>query len=202
LVQRARFYDLLSVLATAVVVVLATAYAEIVYVYDLTTLVVCVILPLVLGSLFMYARKSRVMLYAFLSIIWAALDDRPIFFDSVLTWPEVTRFHPFIPRLLMNVIIHGLTLVFLYLAVREASKGSRSSFWRAPRVLVPAFAFLVFAYLQNLPLAAIQDVVQAGANPASWYPFDLVSKVLAVACLFVTLKEASRLKAHGPGKRD
>ena len=177
-------------LAAAALVVIAAVYAEVVDVYDLTTLMVSVVLPVVLGSFFVSLTRNRIMLYAYLGLIWAVLDDRPIFFDSVLTWPEVTRFNPFLPRLFMNVVIHALTVVFLYLSLREAAKGSRYGFWRSPRVLIPALFCLVLAYAQNVPLPVVQDVVQAGANPATWYPFDIVTKLLSLFFLYVALKEA------------
>jgi len=199
-VSRATTYGVLSILGAATVVIAAVAYAEIVYTYDLTTLIVSVITPLALGSFLINLRRSRVMLYAYLAFIWAVLDDRPIFFDSFLTWPEVTRFHPFLPRLFMNIVIHGLTLVFLYLSVREASKLSKTSFWRSPLVLVLAAIFLVLAYAQNIPLSIVQDVVQAGSNPASWYPFDLITKLLALLFLYVTLSEAARPKRNSQSR--
>jgi hypothetical protein len=189
--------DLLAVLATSAVVVSATAYAEIVYVYDLTTLVLCVIVPIVLGSLFMYATKSRIMFYAFLGFIWAALDDRPIFFDSVLTWPEVTRFHPLLPRLLMNIVIHGLTVVFYYLALREATRDNKVGLFRSPEPLILAAISCVAAYAQNIPIAFIQNIVQAGTNPSSWYPFDFVTKLIGVLFLYLALGEAVKLKWRG-----
>ena len=197
-----KIYDILAVSAAAAVVVTAVTYAEIVYTYDLTTFIVSVVSPVVVGSFFI-ALRNRKMLYAYLAFIWAVLDDRPIFFDSILTWPEVTRFHPFLPRLFMNIVIHGLTLVFLYLSVREASKGSNVSFWRSPRVLIPAVIFLVLAYAQNIPLSIVQDMVQAGSNPATWYPFDIATKLSSLLFLYVTLWEALRLrKGNTPPKLD
>lgn len=193
-VARAKIYDVLAILATAAVVVLAVVYAEIVYTYDSLTLLLCVIAPVLLGSFFISLTRNRTILFAYLAFIWAVLDDRPIYFDSVLTWPEVTRFHPLLPRLFMNIVIHGLTVIFLYLAVREASKGSRPSFWHSPRVLIAGVIFLVFAYAQNIPLSIVQNVVQAGSNPASWFPFDLATKLSAVLFLYITLAEASHLK--------
>jgi len=189
---RTKVYDILSVLAATTLVVVAVAYAEIVYTYDLTTLVVCVILPVILGSIFISFTKSRIVLFAYLAIIWAVLDDRPIYFDSVLTWPEVTRFNPLLPRLFMNVIIHALTVIFLYLSLREATRGKESGFWHSPRVLLPAVIFLVLTYAQNIPLSIVQDAVQAGTNPASWYPFDVSTKLLALLFLYIALREGRK----------
>jgi len=191
-VPRVKIHDILLVLAAATLVIVAVAYAEIVYTYDMTTLLVSVISPVILGTVFIAFTKNRVLLYAYLAFIWAVLDDRPIYFDSVLTWPEVTRFNPLLPRLFMNVIIHALTVIFLYLSLRGANKGSKSGLWHSPRVLLPAVIFLVLAYAQNIPLSIVQNAVQEGTNPGSWYPFDVSTKLLALLFLYVALKEGRR----------
>jgi len=59
-----KIYDILAVSAAAAVVVTAVTYAEIVYTYDLTTFIVSVVSPVVVGSFFI-ALRNRTMLYAY-----------------------------------------------------------------------------------------------------------------------------------------
>jgi hypothetical protein len=196
LIGRAALYDFLAVLAASLVVVACVVYAEVRYLYDARTFLVCILLPLVFGIAVLSLRKDRTLLFAFLALFWAVIDDRPIFFDSILTWPEVTRFHPFLPRLFMNIVIHALTILFLYLTMRESMKGSGVRLSKAPRVIILASVAFVLAYAQNIPLAVIQDVVQAGSNPASWYPFDVEAKLSAIFFLCLAVWQAKRLKAR------
>jgi hypothetical protein len=197
LTARSALYDFLAVLAVSLVVVASVIYAEVRYIYDARTFLLCILLPLVFGVAVLSLRKDRTLLFAFLAMFWAVIDDRPIFFDSILTWPEVTRFHPFLPRLFMNVVIHALTIIFLYLTIREAMKGSGVRMRKVPlRVIILATVSFAFAYAQNIPLAVIQNVVQAGANPASWFPFDLEAKLSAIFFLCLAVWQAKKLKSH------
>lgn len=167
------------IIATSIVIA-GLDYAYQVYTFDLTTLEYSVILPLCLGSLVLALTRERILLYAFLAYIWAVLDDMPVFFDSVLTWPEVTRFHPFLPRLFMNIVIHALTLLFMWLAIREALKGKMVDRTRLYEIVFLALIAFILAYAQNIPLGVVQNLVQN-----SWYPFDLAEKLLSIA--FFTL---------------
>lgn len=186
MITRANILDLLAALGASFVVLAGLAYAYIVYEYNVTTLVVSVLLPLVIGSGIL-ARRSRILLFSFLALFWAIIDDSPVFFDSVLTWPQVTRFHPFLPRLYMNIVIHALTLLFLYLALREGMKGKSVS--RAKEIAVALLGLVVFglAYAQNIPLAAIQNAVES-----SWYAFDVAEKVLSIGVLAIAVHIAKR----------
>ena len=195
MIGRAALYDILAVVAASSVVLVGLLYAEVVYVFDATTLLVSVVLPLILGSAIFLVRRKRTLLFAFLALFWAVVDDRPVFFDSVLTWPEVTRFHPFLPRLFMNIVIHGLTVLFLYLMIRESMKGTGVRLWKAPRVIILTSVAFVLAYAQNIPLPVIQNVVEAGSNPASWYPFDVAAKLSSIFFLYLALQQAMKLKA-------
>jgi hypothetical protein len=201
LIGRAALYDILAVAAVSTIVLVGMLYAEVVYVFDLTTLLVSVVIPLVAGTAIFVARKNRILLFAFLSLFWALVDDRPVFFDSVLTWPEVTRFHPFLPRLFMNIVIHGLTVLFLYLMIRESMKGSAVRLRNASGVIFLAAVAFILAYAQNIPLAAVQNVVEAGSNPASWYPFDIATKSASVFFICLTIWQATRLNATGDHAR-
>src|SRR5271154_4629334 len=193
--SRTALYDFLAVLAACLVVIACMFYAYVTDVYDATTLLVSIVLPLVLGSAILWVRKDRVLLFAFLAYFWAVIDDRPVFFDSILTWPEVTRFHPSLPRLFMNIVIHGLTVLFLYLTIRESTKGTGVKLWKAPWVIVLTLVAFGLAFAQNIPLAVIQNVVDAGSNPASWYPFDVATKLSSIFFLCLAVWQAKKLKA-------
>lgn len=186
--QRRRLYDLLALAAASLVMLGALFYAGVVDVYDSTTLFVCIILPLVAGSVVFLVAGNRVLLFAFLAYFWTIVDDRPIFFDSVLTWPNVTRFHPFIPRLFMNIVIHALTAFFLYLVVKELLRGTGVRIQNAPSVLALASLAFVLSYAQNIPLSYIQNVVQV-----AWYPFDIVEKLLSFLVLYAAVRQAHHL---------
>lgn len=181
---RAALYDFLAILAASLFVVAGMLYAAVTGTYDATTFLVSVFLPLVLGSAVLSVRKERIAVFAFLAYFWAMVDDGPVFFDSVLTWPEVTRFHPFLPRLFMNIVIHALTALFLYLAIRESTRSTGTSLRKAPKVIILTSAAFVIAYAQNIPLTAIQNLVDT-----SWYAFDIIEKSVSIFlfCLAVWL---------------
>lgn len=186
---RPLLYNALAVLAVSAVVIVCLLYAQLSGMYDATTFAVCVLLPLVFGSVVFSARKERILLFAFLAYFWAVVDDGPVFFDSVLTWPEVTRFHPFLPRLFMNVVIHALTALFLYLTIRESMKGARVGLRESIPVIILASMAFVLAYAQNIPLAFIQNLVAA-----SWYPFDVTEKLVSILFLSLAVREAVKLR--------
>jgi hypothetical protein len=191
LIGRAALYDLLAILAACLVVVAGMLYAAVTGTYDATTFLVSVLLPLVLGSAVLSVRKERVALFAFLAYFWAMVDDGPVFFDSVLTWPEVTRFHPFLPRLFMNIVIHALTALFLYLAIRESIKGAGASLRNASTVVILTSAAFVVAYAQNIPLTPIQNLVDT-----SWYAFDITEKSISIFLFCVAIWQAMKLKGN------
>jgi len=184
MVRRNVIYQALALLAAVLVLLAGVFYSRAMDTYDLTTLLVSVVAPLVLGAVVLYAGGERITLFAFLAYFWAVVDDRPVFFDSVLTWPEVTRFHPFLPRLFMNIVIHALTLFFLYLAIREAAGRSDKRLRAMPSVVVLTLIAFILAYAQNIPLAWIQSLVQT-----SWYPFDVTEKLASVLVLGIAFRQ-------------
>ena len=190
MIRRAALLDLVAILAASLVVVACLLYAQVTGTYDATTFMVSVVLPLVLGSAILSVRKDRILLFAFVAYFWAVVDDAPVFLDSVLTWPEVTRFHPFLPRLFMNIVIHALTVLFLYLAIRESMKGTSVRFRDAFRVILFTSVAFVLAYAQNIPLVAIQNVVET-----SWYPFDFTEKLVSIFFLYLAVRKATKLKS-------
>jgi len=192
MIRRTALYEFSAVLAASAFVLAGVLYAEVTQVYDTTTLFVSVLLPVAAGSALLWARKERIALFAFLSLFWAVIDDAPVFFDSVLTWPEVTRFNPFLPRLYMNIVIHALTILFLYLMIHESLRGTGVRLRNAPGVVALASAAFIFAYAQNIPLAAIQNAVES-----SWFPFDVAEKSASILCLCLAVWKATRLREVG-----
>lgn len=181
---------MLAIMAASLIVIIGLLYAQITGTYDATTLIGSVVLPLVSGSVILLVRRKRILLLAFLAYFWTVIDDAPVFFDSVLTWPEVTRFHPFIPRLFMNVVIHTLTAVFLYLTIRESIKGASVRLRDAIGVIVLTLMAFVSAYAQNIPLNFVQNVVRT-----SWYSFDFTEKLVSIIFLYFAVHEALKLRA-------
>jgi hypothetical protein len=190
LIGRTALYDFLAILVASLAVVAGLLYAAVTGTYDATTFLVSILLPLVFGSALLSSRKERIALFAFLAYFWAVVDDGPVFFDSVLTWPEVTRFHPFLPRLLMNIIIHALTALFLYLAMRESVKGTDTSLRKAPKIIVLIAAAFVTAYAQNIPLTVVQNLVDT-----SWYTFDIAEKSVSIFLFCAAVWMARKPKA-------
>lgn len=187
---RTALFDMLAIMAASLIVIIGLLYAQITGTYDATTLIGSVVLPLVSGSVILLVRRKRILLLAFLAYFWTVIDDAPVFFDSVLTWPEVTRFHPFIPRLFMNVVIHTLTAVFLYLTIRESIKGASVRLRDAIGVIVLTLMAFVSAYAQNIPLNFVQNVVRT-----SWYSFDFMEKLISIIFLYFAVHEALKLRA-------
>jgi len=184
---RSAALDTLATTVATIAVLAGWSYAFQVGRYDLTTLFVSIIAPLAIGTVSLSTRKNRILVFTFLAYFWAVVDDGPIYFDSVLTWPEVTKFHPFLPRLVMNVVIHGLTAIFFYLAVRRSMKGTSSirDSWGPWLLAVVAF---VLAYAQNLPFATVQRIVST-----DWYAFDLAEKLASVLFFSLALVLGARV---------
>src|SRR5271156_724619 len=68
--------------------------------------------------------KGSLFFFAFMAYFWSLIDDGPVDFDSVLTWPKVTGGPQ---HIFLEILLHALTLGFLFLALREALKGSDAS---------------------------------------------------------------------------
>jgi hypothetical protein len=180
-------YDILAALAACLVLLLSLLYVYFYPEFDATTLLVGVIFPLLFGCIVLAARKNWVFLFAFIAYFWSLVDDKPVQFDSVLTWPEVTRFNPAGPHIFMEIVLHALTIAFLYLAIREALKGTNLNASKAFKVSVLTFVAFGLSYAQNIPLAAIQAIV-----PYNWYPIDLLEHIASLAFLYFAVREAEK----------
>ena len=158
--------------------------------YDYSTFLVGAVVPMTVTLSLPLALRNRVLLYASLAYFWALVDDGPVFLDSVFTWPEVTRFHPAAPHLFLEVLYHLLTAAFLVLAIREAAKGVMTSTPRTGGVLLLTTCAFVLAYAQNLPIGAIQTIVET-----QWFQLDIVEHVLSGSLLALAIYEARRGRA-------
>jgi len=159
--------------------------------YNVNTFLVGVALPLALGSALLLAGRQRLLLFVFLAYFWSLVDDAPVNFDSVLTWPNVTRHNPAAPHYFLEVVLHVLTIFFLSLAVRESSEGkavdSRKKFEIALLTLV-AFSS---SYLQNAPLGVIRHLVTH-----HWFELDLLEHIASGAFLYFALRLALKSEAR------
>jgi hypothetical protein len=152
--------------------------------YDLSTLLIGVVLPVVFGSALLLAGRQRVLFFVFLAFFWSLVDDAPVHFDSVLTWPEVTRYQPVVPYFEDYVLLCVVLLSFC-LAVRESLKKRRTT----PREKV-LFAFLTsvafgLSYIQDIEVGAIQSIVTN-----YWYQLDFFEHIASAAVLFLILRLA------------
>lgn len=86
----------------------------------------------------------------------------------------------------MEVVLHALTIFFLYLTMREAFKGIKATESRVLYAYTLAFFAFILAYAQNIPLDPVQDIVLK-----AWYPLDVVEHLLSFAVLYFAVKVAS-----------
>ena len=182
-------YDVLAVSVTSLAVILSQYYVFEVPAYDFTSFLAGVAFPTLFGFLIFLAIRRRILLFAFLAYIWSIVDDAPVYFDSVLTWPEVTRFHPAEPHIFLEVLLHILTGVFLYLTIRESLKGTYISNIKILKVFILTSTAFVLSYAQNIPLSIFQTFVETG-----WYQLDAIEHVASIMFLILAVREAAKTK--------
>jgi len=130
--------------------------------------------------------RGRLAFFAFLGYFWSLADDRPIYFDSVLTWPEVTGGAQ---HLFLEVLLHALTLAFFLLALRAAIGGANLLGGARYRVaLLTIFAFWS-AYFQNTPLAWVQAL-----GTSAWFSLDALEHLVSVGLFCLAVTECLRRK--------
>lgn len=199
LTRSVRLRRLASGTAVIAVLVATEVYVGYSQIFDYSTFLIGVVIPLAFGCILFRRREDRFLLFAFLGYFWSAVDDAPVYFDSVFTWPQVTRFHPVLPHYALEVVLHLATLGFMYLSVREVSGGGIKLGMRALRIyLLLAFAFLL-AYAQNIPLDAVQSIVES-----SWYQLDVFEHLGSVVVFGLALIDAWNFRASlrtRPGAR-
>jgi hypothetical protein len=130
---------------------------------------------------------GRFLFFAFMAYFWSLIDDGPVDFDSVLTWPEVTGGPQ---HIFLEVLLHALTLGFLFLALREALKGRYGSNRNGLSIGFLGLMSFWASYFQNTPFAGLEDL------PAkSWYALDAVEHLTALALLWMAVRESRRREA-------
>lgn len=188
--NRSALFDGIAIAVTLLVIILSQWYVFLNPAYDVTTLIVGVVFPLIAGSIVLAVNGNRVILLAFLAYFWSLVDDAPVSFDSVFSWPEVTRFHPATPHIFLEIVLHALTAAFLILAIREALKGTTSNRMTILEVSSLTLIAFVLSYAQNIPSAVVQTIVESG-----WYQLDVVEHIASVLFLYFAVREARKLKA-------
>lgn len=179
-----------SAAATIVVLVATEIYVGYNQTFDYSTLLIGVVVPLASGFILLSRKSDRFLLLAYLGYFWSVVDDAPVNFDSVFTWPEVTRFHPVLPHYTLEVVFHVATFGFMYLSVREVLGGGIKLGRRALRIyLLLALAFLL-SYAQNIPLSAVQSMVES-----SWYQLDVFEHLGSVVVFGLALIDAWNFRA-------
>ena len=127
---------------------------------------------------------GRLLFFGFMAFFWSLVDDGPVNFDSVLTWPEVTGGPQ---HLFLEVLLHALTLGFLCLGLREALRGSSTPGGRTLGVaLLGGIAFWA-SYFQNTPYTGLENL-----PPDNWYVLDAVEHLVAVAALWLAVRESGQ----------
>jgi len=155
--------------------------------YDVTTFVVGVAIPGMGGSAILFATRQRVLAFVYLAYFWGLVDDAPVHFDSVLTWPEVTRYQPYVPYL-MDFVLLGLALLFFSLAVLESIGGKAITHHEGFILVLLTMLVFGLSYLQDLEISPVQYLVDG-----YWYQFDLVEHIVSGVALFLTLRYAERM---------
>jgi hypothetical protein len=184
--KKAILYDVLAIVMISLVVILSQWYVLVIQEYDITTFFEAVALPIIFGSIILLVSKRRTLLFAFIAYFWSLVDDAPVNFDSVFTWPEVTSGSH---HIFMEIVLHTLTIVFLYLTIREALKGTTITQWKTFKVSLLTFIAFVLSYAQNIPLSAIQAIV---VN--EWYPLDIIEHVTSMIFFYLAIREAMKLR--------
>jgi hypothetical protein len=194
-------YRVLAVAAASLGVVISFWYVFLNQNFDVTTLLGGVAFPLAFGSAALLATRQRIALFAFLAYFWSLIDDAPVNFDSVFTWPEVTRAHPAGPHIFMEVLLHILTIIFLCLAIREALKGTSFTWSKAFGISLLTAAAFALSYAQNLPLDSLGAVIEQ-----DWIQLDLAEHLASLILLYVAVRLAMKstrdLPTTAPGSAE
>jgi hypothetical protein len=150
---------------------------------DWTVAIWAVALPAIVGSAVFLALGRRTYLFIFLAYLWSVTDDNPVNLDSIYSWPEVTSG---LHHTVVEVLLHALTALFLYLAIREAFKGDRNltppKLFTVSLLTVAAFAA---ASVSIIPLPALQAAI-----PTNWYQIDVIGHAASIGLMCAAIWEA------------
>lgn len=123
---------------------------------------------------------GRVLFFGFSAFFCSLIDDGPVGFDSVFTWPEVTSGAQ---HVFLEVVLHLLTLGFLLLAARSALGGSRVTRRSATEIYLLLLASFWASYAQNTPFLGLQTL-----PTTQWYYLDAVEHVVALALFLLAIR--------------
>jgi len=171
---------------SAGILILGQFFVYIYPTYDITTLAVGVLVPLFVGVVLLGFTKQPVLLLAYLAYFWSIIDDAPVYFDSVFTWPEVTRFNPALPHYTLEILLHAGTLAFMVLSFRQSAGRNGIVFKTTAASYALLVGAFVLAYAQNIPVNQIQTIVDS-----SWYLLDGVEHLGSVFLFALALWLAS-----------
>ena len=143
-------------------------------------LFIAVILPTMIAAALFLLRGRRILFFAYLALIWAVTEDAPVYLDSLFTWPEVTSGFQ---HSLLEILFHCLTIVFVSLVVREATKSKEGKL--SVEVLILAVLAVVTSYAQNIPLDFVKVIVST-----SWYALDIFEHIASVIFLYLAVRVA------------
>ena len=177
-----------GIIASFVITILCLGYVYLNQDFDLGTLLIGVILPFAAGFFILLVLKQRILLFVFVAYFWSLVDDAPVHFDSILTWPQVTRYQPFIPYF-VDFILLAVVLTSFSLAIRECLKGKQAS--RDRRIQLGFLTLIVFAlsYLQDVEIEPFHSIVFQ-----YFYELDLVEHIASAAVLYFTIRLALRTR--------
>lgn len=126
---------------------------------------------------------GRLLFFAFMAYFWSLIDDGPVGFDSVFTWPEVTSG---LQHTFLEILLHALTLGFMYLAIREALKGTGLASGGRVKVSLLVLAAFWASYAQNTPLSWVQAL-----TASNWYALDAVEHTVSVAFFALAIRQCA-----------
>jgi hypothetical protein len=160
---------------------------------DFFWLFAAVIIPILISYLLL--RNSIFLFYSYAGIFFSIIDDAPVHFDSVFTWPEVTRYNPAFHHFFMEVILHFLTLVLLLVSINifvKKVENKRKKIVCYSLGLVSSF----LCYAQNTPLDFIQAVVES-----NWYFLDIFEHFVAIFLLILSFTISSEKRVPGASQK-
>jgi hypothetical protein len=130
-------------------------------------------------------RKGGIFFFAFVAYFFSLVEDAPVYLDSIFTWPEVTSGAQ---HVLLEVILHLLTFLFIFLTLREARGGRPDTGDRLLLTFLLTIPAFVSSYAQNLPLEVVREVVER-----NFYALDLAEHLASVVLLWLAVSYLGRL---------
>ncbi len=124
--------------------------------------------------------NQRILLYSGLAYLFSLVDDSPVNADQLLGYEN---------QIATEAILHVLTILFLFLALREAGSGKVT----LVEGVLGAVAFLVSA-LDDFPQVRLIDYLRSH----HWYLLDVSIHLVSVLVFYVALRDALRRSRDSP----